>query len=59
MFYLRKDARFQGLDDEGLAVYGISKPKPARRPRFRLDPAKIAKAQADRESVLALLGELG
>ena len=63
MFYLSKDAKFQGHTDCGLAIYAVDRPgrvaapAPVRRAP-KLDAAKLAKARADRARVNALIGEL-
>ena len=59
MFSLHKDAKFQGCTDEGFAIYAIyvkDKPEVVTKKAFKLDPAKLAKARADRETVAAMLG---
>ena len=56
MFFLPKDAKFQGCDAEGFAIYAKDKPEVVTKKAFKLDPAKLAKARADRETVAAMLG---
>lgn len=56
MFFLPKDAKFQGCDAEGFAIYAKDKPEVVTKKAFKLDPAKLAKARADRETVAATLG---
>ena len=51
MFFLPKDAKFQGCDAEGFAIYAKDKPEVVTKKAFKLDPAKLAKARADRETV--------
>ena len=57
MFFLPKDSKFQGCDAEGLAIYAKDKPEVVTKKAFKLDPAKLAKARADRETVAAMLGD--
>ena len=56
MFFLSKDAKFQGCDAESFAIYAKDKPEVVTKKAFKLDPAKLAKARADRETVAAMLG---
>ena len=56
MFFLPKDSKFQGYDTEGFAIYAKDKPEVVTKKAFKLDPAKLAKARADRETVAAMLG---
>ena len=56
MFFLPKDAKFQGCDAEGFAIYAKDKAEVVTKRAFKLDPAKLAKARADRETVAAMLG---
>lgn len=56
MFTLHKDATFQGYTADGLAIYAVAKPAPVAKKSFALDPAKLAKARADREAVNKLMG---
>lgn len=56
MFFLHKDAKFQACDAEGFAIYAKDKPEVVTKKAFKLDPAKLAKARADRETVAAMLG---
>ena len=56
MFFLSKDSKFQGSDAEGFAIYAKDKPEVVTKKAFKLDPAKLAKARADRETVAAMLG---
>jgi len=56
MFFLPKDSKFQGCDAEGFAIYAKDKPEVVTKKAFKLDPAKLAKARADRETVAAMLG---
>ena len=56
MFFLHNDAKFQGCDAEGFAIYAKDKPEVVTKKAFKLDPAKLAKARADREAVAAMLG---
>ena len=56
MFFLPKDAKFQGCDAEGFAIYAKDKAEVVTKRAFTLDPAKLAKARADRETVAAMLG---
>ena len=58
MFFLPKDAKFQGCDAEGFAIYAKDKAEAevVTKRAFKLDPAKLAKARADRETVAAMLG---
>ena len=57
MFFLSKDANFQVCDAEGFAIYAKNKPEVVTKKAFKLDPAKLAKARADRETVAAMLGD--
>ena len=57
MFFLPKDSKFQGCDAEGFAIYAKDKPEVVTKKAFKLDPAKLAKARADREIVAAMLGD--
>lgn len=56
MFFLHKDAKFQACDADGFAIYAKDKPEVVTKKAFKLDPAKLAKARADRETVAAMLG---
>ena len=56
MFFLHNDAKFQACDAEGFAIYAKDKPEVVTKTAFKLDPAKLAKARADRETVAAMLG---
>ncbi|QXN72453.1 hypothetical protein RCTHUNDERBIRD_44 [Rhodobacter phage RcThunderbird] len=56
MFTLHKDATFQGYTADGLAIYAVTTPVAAPKKSFALDPAKLAKARADREAINKLLG---
>lgn len=56
MFFLPKDSKFQGCDAEGFAIYAKDNPEVVTKKAFKLDPAKLAKARADRETVAAMLG---
>ena len=56
MFFLPKDSKFQGCNAEGFAIYAKDKPEVVTKKAFKLDPAKLAKARADRETVAAMLG---
>ena len=56
MFFLHNDAEFQACDAEGFAIYAKDKPEVVTKKAFKLDPAKLAKARADRETVAAMLG---
>ena len=56
MFFMPKDSKFQGCDAEGFAIYAKDKPEVVTKKAFKLDPAKLAKARADRETVAAMLG---
>ena len=56
MFFLSNDAKFEGCDAEGFAIYAKDKPEVVTKKAFKLDPAKLAKARADREAVAAMLG---
>ena len=56
MFFLHNDAEFQDCDADGFAIYAKDKPEVVTKKAFKLDPAKLAKARADRETVAAMLG---
>ena len=56
MFTLHKDAKFQGYDAEGLAIYAKTKIEVVKKSCLTLDPLKLAKVRADREAINAMFG---
>lgn len=55
MFTLHKDAKFQGYTKDGMAVYAVDGSPVAKTATSKLDPAKLAKARADRDAINAML----
>lgn len=43
MFFLHKDAKFQGYTPDGMAIYAVDKTAEAPKKIFALDPVKVAK----------------